>query len=654
VQDYWRMRPNLSLNFGVRYELQLPFYALNNSYSTATMADLCGVSGVAGDGRCNLFQPGVTPGVRPVFINLGEGESVYDTDLNNFAPSVGFNWNPTAQNGWLKRLLGEDGDTAISAGFATTFNRNGLSDFTNVFGANPGVQIDVSRNQGQGNLGTLPLLFRDTARLGPPAFPGSPQYPMTDVQTQDVNIFIQDLQVPWSQSWQVGIERAIGGRMSVGARYIGTRSGDLWVDRNYNEINITENGFLNEFRLAQQNLQANIAAGRGANFRYFGPNTGTFPLPIFLAYFAGLSASQAASAANYSSTLFTDNTFLNPLARFNPQPYVAANALDATSGRIANAVRAGLPANFLVANPDLLGGADLTTSEDKTHYHALVLEFKRRMSDGLQFQSSYVYGKTNQGNFYSFRQPLQYRRDTGGEGEVTHGFKGTWLYQLPFGRERRFASGVNGLVDGFIGGWSLAGTWRLQTGRLIDLGNVRLVGLSEKDVRNMFKLRIDGIKVWMLPQDVIDNTVAAFSTSATSATGYGPLGPPTGRYFAPANGPDCVEIDHDGDGLTNNTASNVNDEFGECGTGSLVVTGPMFQSYDLSVMKQIRIAGNVNAEVRFEILNAFNNTNFIPVGLGSNGPNNQANPNNSAWYEVTDLTGTQTARTTQIVFRLNW
>jgi hypothetical protein len=187
--------------------------------------------------------------------------------------------------------------------------------------------------------------------------------------------------------------------------------------------------------------------------------------------------------------------------------------------------------------------------------------------------------------------------------------------------------------------------------------------MNVNDVRDMFKVRIDNNRVWMLPQDVIDNTVAAFSTSATSPTGYGPLGPPSGRYFAPANGPDCVEIDHDGDGLNNNGPTNttlpggpgnISDEFGSCGTGSLVVTGPLFQSYDLSVMKQVRIAGSVNAEIRFEILNAFNNRNFIPIGLGSNGPNNQGNPNNSSWYEVTELTGTQLARTTQIVFRLNF
>jgi hypothetical protein len=157
-----------------------------------------------------------------------------------------------------------------------------------------------------------------------------------------------------------------------------------------------------------------------------------------------------------------------------------------------------------------------------------------------------------------------------------------------------------------------------------------------------------------MPQDVIDNTVAAFSTSATSPTGYGPLGAPTGRYFAPANGPDCVEIDHDGDGLSDSDTGNIFDEFGTCGTGSLVVTGPMFQSYDLSVMKQVRLGGSVNAEIRFEILNAFNNVNYVPQGLGTNVDGDDWNPNNPNGYEVTTLTGTQTARTTQIVFRINW
>jgi hypothetical protein len=340
------------------------------NYATATMAEVCGVSGVGGPFGCNLFQPGPGAGVKPTFVNLEKGTRVSNIDWNNLAPSAGFNWSPSAASGFSSKVTGGPGDFSISGGFSMAYNRNGMTDFTGVFGANPGVLIDVNRSLSLANLGTLPLLFRDRARLDPPAFASTPQYPLADVETGDVNIFDRNLQVPWSQSWQIGVQRAIGAQMSVEARYVGTRSGDLWSNFNYNEINVTENGFLNEFRLAQQNLQANIAAGRGATFRYAGPGTGTMPLPIFLAYFSGLASEAAGDAANYSSALFTNNTFINPLATFNPQPYVAANALDADGARRTNALRAGLPANFIVANPDLLGGANVTQSGGGTHYNA--------------------------------------------------------------------------------------------------------------------------------------------------------------------------------------------------------------------------------------------------------------------------------------------
>jgi hypothetical protein len=150
----------------------------------------------------------------------------------------------------------------------------------------------------------------------------------------------------------------------------------------------------------------------------------------------------------------------------------------------------------------------------------------------------------------------------------------------------------------------------------------------------MFKLRIDdaGKKVWMLPQDVIDETIKAFSTSPTSPTGYSSLGVPRGRYFAPANGPDCIEIDPGSD-------------FGECGVRSLVVTGPLFRQHDISIAKRVNLVGSTNFEFRLEMLNAFNNVNFAPVaGLG----------NDIADYEVTGLTGTNSARVIQLVSRINW
>jgi len=139
----------------------------------------------------------------------------------------------------------------------------------------------------------------------------------------------------------------------------------------------------------------------------------------------------------------------------------------------------------------------------------------------------------------------------------------------------------------------------------------------------------------MLPQDIVDNTVRACSVSATSATGYSDQGVPTGRYLAPANGPDCIEI----------AGTNTINGSGQCGVRSLVVTGPTLVRFDLSTSKRIQIRGDTNFEFRAEFLNALNTPWFEAVTGVAN--NTYSNPNN---FRVTDA---DSGRTIQFVFRLN-
>jgi hypothetical protein len=217
-------------------------------------------------------------------------------------------------------------------------------------------------------------------------------------------------------------------------------------------------------------------------------------------------------------------------------------------------------------------------------------------------------------------------------------FKGNLVYDLPFGRGRRFGGNAGGVLDRVIGGWQVGVTSIVHSGQLVDFGNVRLVGMTPSDVQDMFQLRFDdaGRKVWMLPEDVIENTIRAFSVSATSPTGYSSRGVPTGRYFAPANGPDCIET-----GFI--AGEDANTGFGDCGLRSIVVTGPKLVRFDLSVVKRVPIKGRVNAEFRAGLLNAFNTPWFNPVtGIGSD-------PDD---YRVTGTTGG--AREVQLVWRINW
>jgi Carboxypeptidase regulatory-like domain len=654
AQDNWRVRNNLTINAGLRYEVQQPFTSKNNSYSTTTLTDMCGISGVAADGQCNLFKPGTLTGRAPVYVNYTKGTPAFKTDRNNFAPSLGMTFRPNVQSGLLHRLLGEDGDTVFFGSYALAYERAGMSDFSGVFGANPGVSVSVNRNTtttvpgttrttlNQDNLG-LPVLFRDTARLGPGPFPTAQSYPLSPILTDSLNMFNPDLQIPYSQTWAGGVRRKLTRDIGLEVRYVGTRHLQGWSTINLNEADITANGFINEFRNAQANLQANIRAGRGNSFAYFGPGSGTNPLPVYVAYLNGVSAANAGNANLYTGASWTDTNFTNSMAVFNPNPFTPAGTnantgLDGDATRRANAANAGLPRNFFRLNPDV-ASANLQSNSGYTRYDGLQMELTKRLSHGFLVQGNYTFGNSYESSRYSLKAGRLKTLQTGDEAGVTHALKANWVFELPFGQGRKFLANTPGWVERLVGGWELDGIVRVQSGRLLDFGNVRMVGLNEKDLRNAIQLReyattginaTAPVNIYLLPQDIMENTIRAFSTSATSLTGYGTLGAPTGKYLAPANGPECIETIANG--------------YGDCGERSLVITGPRYERVDISAVKRTRLWGRTTFEFRADMLNAFNHPNFVPVISTSTNADN---------YRVTGVEE-NSSRIIQLVTRFSW
>jgi hypothetical protein len=108
------------------------------------------------------------------------------------------------------------------------------------------------------------------------------------------------------------------------------------------------------------------------------------------------------------------------------------------------------------------------------------------------FELDYTYGKAWMDQFYSFHKPyvtteMNYTNiytNQGGNatGNVRHTFVANWMYDLPFGRSRRFLSGAGGVMDWIVGGWSFQGVARLQSGRLIDFGNLFYYGNDYHDI----------------------------------------------------------------------------------------------------------------------------------------------------------------------------
>jgi len=678
AQDSWRVNQNLTLNYGLRWEVARPFTVDNSSYTTATFDDIWGVSGPG-----NLLKPGTLTGRPTQFTQMKEGTGAYNTDYTNFAPSLGFAWRVDAKDGWLKRIAGE-GQTVVRGGYSLAYNREGIGVFRGSISNNPGAVITTNRSITLGNLGTLPVLFREKDRLGPPAFPTTPTYPLTGepfVQaTNSVNVYDPNIKIPYSQSWTFGIQRELNKDTVIELRYVGARNLGAWETYNLNSIenNIVENGLLNEFKLAQANLRANIAAGRGATFAYTGA-PGTSPLPIALAYFSGTPMAQANNSALYTSPNFTSATFVNTLALNNPNLCCASTtantafgtspsyafSLDTNATFRANALRAGLPANFMLTNPGLRGGANFTGNGGGTRYDAFQVDLRRRLSNGLQVQANYQFAKAFGPNIssratipgtanpvqYSFRAPRVNVLDTN---TLRHAFKVSWVYELPIGRGKPLLGGAGAWLDRLVGGWEFHGAGRVQSGQLFDFGNVNLVGMTNDELRDMFKIRhgvvvdLDGNPAltngrqtpatYLLPHDVLANSIRAFNVSATTATGYGAGGPPTGRYIAPAGNASCIQV-----------------YSGQCASQNVFVTGPKFTRFDLSLKKQVRLTERFNFELRGEFLNAFNNINFFnPNAAAFITPSTQTFMQVTTAYTDSANTNDPGGRLVQIVARFNF
>jgi hypothetical protein len=671
AQDSWKARPDLTISYGIRYELQMPFIMDNAYFSRPlTYCNSYGVSGCAADGvSANLNAPGSLNGTISQLRAFLPSEAAYNTPKKNWAPSLGVAWRPhIASNGWLQKIL--SADPVLRAGYSKAFTREGIYAVTALYGANPGGSYDTSRTMSAGNLiptgGALPILLRNGFSQFTPAtysvsggtqipVPSSPAYPLTATTASSINEFYPNSQTPWAHTFNVSFQRTLGKNTAVDIRYVGTRNyGGWWIGgRNMNEANTIENGFLSEFKLAQANLAANIAAANGKGYAYTGI-AGTSPLPIMLAWMTGSTASTV--PANYSATYFGPNTSgASYLVKTNPAPQSFASYLQTYSSAFAtNARNTGYPANFFMVNPGVSsGGAWITGRPEDSYnnkYDALQIELRRRMSGGLLVQGSYQYvirSLSNGSYFYTVRVPGAY----GNTATPKHSLKINWAYELPFGQGKPVLGGVGRLGQMLVGGWSLDGNLRAQSGNILDFGNVRLVGMTDQQLQDEFYLRFvkdnAGVThVYDLPDDIIQNTIRAYSTLASSATGYSGAAP-TGRYFEPVNAADPI----------GNPTGCISGYATQC-TGDTplhhYVTGPAFFRLDIGLGKRIDITKRVWGDFRVDILNVLNNIDYFGQTWTGTAPTT------TAAYEVTtayrDSSNTQDpgGRIMQLSFRVTF
>ena len=620
IQDNWRIRPNFSVNYGVRWQPQTGFVAKSfGNYTRLESYDQ--VYGLSGLG--NIFKPGATGGSAPRVVPVEIGESAYPTDWNNFAPTVGVVWSPEfGEKGILRRIFGGPGKSVFRGGYSSAFVREGTSLLESINGANPGGTRILSRNTTTPGSFTVGTNFRDannpnltpfqpTQILGAP-----PTFPIALGVGDSTNAFDPNIKTGRVDSYTVGYQRELDRNTVIEVRYVGNRGVDLQRQYNLNEFNTIENGFAAEYALAQDNLYLNLAAGRGATFAYFGGTTGTHQLPIMLSYFNTPANNIPSDPAKYTAANFTQSALLTGLSKNSPNVGAfSGTSFENDPTRRANAIANGRPSNFFYVNSITPGGSWTVDNTQLTWYDSAVVELRRRLSDGLRVNASYVWSKAQANAFTA--------NASGGGGlpptlhpggfelaknvqisDIRHVFKVDSTYDLPF-------RSSNAFLNALISGWSFSPTVRWQSGAPIQIGHVQLVGMTRDELQDAVKIRKEGSLVFWLPDDIILNSQKAFNISINNektpsnpnGNGYGTTfgtGGPSGRFIAPAGYGNCIESFS-----------------GQCGFSNLVIYGPQFFKVDASLLKRFNFGEKRYVELRFMALDALNHPNFRVGGFAN-------------------------------------
>lgn len=653
-QDSWRARPNLTLNYGVRWEIDFAPRNKNGVYTTAGYESVWGISGVG-----NLFNPKlIANSTLPQFRLADENTKPYKTRYNDFAPSFGFAWTPDfgSKGDLLKKVFGSAGQFVIRGGYSIAYVREGFDTFYSMWGLNPGpflsLSVSPANNPAEFRSGAFggpgSVLFRD-ATLPRRLPPSQATFPITAGPGEDFNEWSPNLRMGYVQSWAFGLQRELSKNMALEIRYVGNHGTKLWRQYELNEVNIFENGFLDEFKIAQENLRlARLINPASNNFGVQQNVPGTRPIPIISTALATSNDEAFATtirrglAGSLASSIALNNTRMGRLITANLVPFTTLS--DGTK-----------VSNFFVVNPlAAAGGSYLVTNDGHSTYNALQIELRRRLSKGLLIDGSYTFAKSLSNMFANsssvFSQPTTLRDLDYDKGpspfDLRQAFKINGIYELPIGPGRRWMNWQMPVVSKLLEGWQIGGVARIQSGTPLRItggrttfnnnidgkdNGVVLHNLTTAQLQSMMEIRKDpsGV-VYFLPQSLINNSLAAFEVAGA------PTFDPTAPYIGPPTTP------------------------GELGA-RIFLYGPWQKKIDFNILKKTRITERVNMEFRAQFLNAFNYQNFFagtvnstnsPI-LADGGIGSQFGQTRSAYRDVT-VSGTNDPGGRLIEFQLRF
>lgn len=455
--DTWRVHPDLTLTLGLRYSLNRPVYETNGMQVKPNVS----LGGYL-DKRMASAAKGI-PYNETISVDLAgpvnDGEPYYEYEKSNFGPRMGFAWQPSFENSFLKMLFGEGKKSVIRGGFAMSYDHIGSQlavsfDLNNTLGFSSSQTIAANTFNVSDRPGPLFTGLEQNVRTLPNiVVPSKLTFPLTTPADEDQRIeqsLDDTITTPKNYSWNFSIGRELRGGLTVEASYVGRMARNLLATRDVMQLNNLVD--------AKSGMDWYTAANMLYDLR--AKNTPVEQVAA-IPYFENLfPAYRRRSQPNTTRSLYTvvardwtdlpDWTYLQlriddegiyPNAYFQPQ--YAALATWST-----------------VAYSD---------------YHAATLTVRERLRDSLTFDINYTFSKSID-NASGLQTSTAYgagfienaiRPDDNkavSDFDMTHIINGNLAWKLPLGKGRTYLNTVNPFVNQIIGGWELTHIFRWNSG----------------------------------------------------------------------------------------------------------------------------------------------------------------------------------------------
>lgn len=557
-QDSWKVRPNVTLNYGLRWELNTPMADKFHRIQTfrpgqATTVYPCQLSAASalslgvgtGPTDCNPGGPGqsVFPLGLVVPGDKGVPPGLTATYYGAFAPRIGIAWSP-----------GSSGRTSIRAGWGMFYNpveQLVLEQFSAEppFGGSSSLAETLFNTPFEAQNGTIsPNPFH--GMLNPP--PG---------QAVDWSLFrpillfgqfLPHLRAQYSEQYNLTVQREIGKDMVVQVAYVGSQGHRLLIthDLNFSQAQTC----LDIAALASANPASVLDfSGNPISCGPFGEDNGFVIQP---------NAIPAGSVFHlpYGSVATVTGPNANAITLVGLRRY-SSPLCQPTTG--SGCPQDGVP---------VFGSIFAEDTISNSNYHSLQVSADKHFSKGLQFEAAYTWSKSMDygSSFEDVLNPLDYSRSYSlSQFDTRHRLVFSYVWELPV---PKLAGATGKLADG----WSVSGIATLQTGFPI-----RIIDSSDNELEN---------SVDFLPPGEPD-LVGKFRTLDPRGPGHFAFDPTA--FAAPAS-------------------------LGVIGSSARTLCcGPGLTNFDVAFLKNTPVTEKTSLQFRAEFFNIANHAQFVnPAPFG--------------------------------------